>query len=405
MLLNVARGPQGFKELMTVNNRLYPTFKAACFAYGLLNDDKEWAHAISEAAFWALAPQLRNLFVTISAMGTNLGTLIRGYSPKEANGRSLTDFQELPQLNSAFLTHMDNRLIREALDFDIKKVPPFIILPLCFNIRGRTTHSRFVIPLELMENSTCGIKQNTNLVELIQQVHVIIWDEAPMTQKYTFEVLDRTLRDILEYKNPEKRNSIFGGVTVLLGGDFRQILLVIPKGKRAKIVQACINRSKLWKSCPKCRGRDCGRQKKEDEDETTWIEILEYFIINAVKSPIEQIVKERFPDFTTKKSNGAYLKERAILTPKNDDADVINAYMFKKLPGPTVTYNNADEVCKASSDVLDQKHLYPVEFLNSLNFPGMPPHALNLKKELPIMLLRNVNPGPRVVCYSGLNPN
>ncbi|GJT37851.1 ATP-dependent DNA helicase PIF1-like protein [Tanacetum coccineum] len=140
---------------------------------------------------------------------------------------------------------------------------------------GRTAHSRFVIPLELVENSTCGIKQNTHLAELLQQVQLIIWDEAPMTQKYAFEALDKTLRDILGYKNPEKRNAIFGGVTVLLGG-------------------------------PRCGRRDCESQKKEDEDEATWIEIAEDSIINAAESPI----KETFPDFTTRKSDGAYLKER-----------------------------------------------------------------------------------------------
>ncbi|GJY36406.1 ATP-dependent DNA helicase PIF1-like protein [Tanacetum coccineum] len=59
--------------------------------------------------------------------------------------------------------------------------------------------------------------------------------------KYAFEALDGTLCDILGYKNPAKRSTIFEGVTVLLGGDFRQILPVIPKGKRAEIVQACIN--------------------------------------------------------------------------------------------------------------------------------------------------------------------
>ncbi|GJS45573.1 ATP-dependent DNA helicase PIF1-like protein [Tanacetum coccineum] len=105
------------------------------------------------------------------------------------------------------------------------------------------------------------------------------------------------------------------------------------------------------------------------------------------ESHIEQIMNETFPDFTTRKSDGAYLKERAILTPRNDDADAINAYMFSKLPGPTITYNSADEVCKASTDVLEQQHLYLVEFLNKLNFPGMPPHALNLKNKLPVMLL------------------
>ncbi|GKF52653.1 ATP-dependent DNA helicase PIF1-like protein [Tanacetum coccineum] len=103
-------------------------------------------------------------------------------------------------------------------------------------------------------------------------------------------------------------------------------------------------------------------------------------------------MKETFPDFTSRKSDSAYLKERTILTPRNDDANAINAYMFGKLPGLTMTYNSADKVCKASTDVLDQQHLYPAEFLNTLNFSRMPLHALNLKKELLIMLLRNVNP-------------
>ncbi|GJX92958.1 ATP-dependent DNA helicase PIF1-like protein [Tanacetum coccineum] len=134
----------------------------------------------------------------------------------------------------------------------------------------------------------------------------------------------------------------------------RQILPVIPKGKRPELVQACINRSELWKSC--------------------------------------KIVKEMFPDFAARKSKEAYLKERAILVPRNDDADAINAYMFEKLQGPTITYNIADEVSKASTNTLDQQHLYLVEFLNSLNFLRMPLHYLSLKKELPIMLLRNVNP-------------
>ncbi|GKG39096.1 ATP-dependent DNA helicase PIF1-like protein [Tanacetum coccineum] len=68
-----------------------------------------------------------------------------------------------------------------------------------------------------MKNITCGIKQNTHLAELMQEVKLIIWDEAPMTQRYAFEALDKTLRDILGYKSPGKRNRLFGGMTVLLG--------------------------------------------------------------------------------------------------------------------------------------------------------------------------------------------
>ncbi|GJV28584.1 ATP-dependent DNA helicase PIF1-like protein [Tanacetum coccineum] len=97
--------------------------------------------------------------------------------------------------------------------------------------------------------------------------------------------------------------------------------------------------------------------------------------------PLSRIVfiQSSYPDFTTKQTDESYLKERAILTPMNDNVDAINEYVFKKLGGVSVTYNSADEICKASTGTADQHYLYPVEFLNILNFPGMPPCPL-LKK-------------------------
>nr|GEW04064.1 hypothetical protein [Tanacetum cinerariifolium] len=107
---------------------------------------------------------------------------------------------------------------------------------------------------------------------------------------------------------------------------------------------------------------------KDGEDEQTWIEIPKKFLINSSNSLIERIVA-MYPNFSKRQRDDAILRERAILTPRNDDADAINTYMFDKLEGESITYNSADKICKALIDTLDQQHLYLIKFLNIPNFP------------------------------------
>lgn len=57
--------------------------------------------------------------------------------------------------------------------------------------------------------------------------------------------MDRTLRDILRFKNANGLNVPFRSKLVVLGGDFRQILPIIPMGSRQEVVQASINSSYL----------------------------------------------------------------------------------------------------------------------------------------------------------------
>ncbi|XP_071715040.1 uncharacterized protein [Rutidosis leptorrhynchoides] len=316
MLLNIVKGPRSFEELRTVDGTVHPTFKDACFAYGLLYDDREWTEAISKAKLWASGAQLRDLFVTMLLFCNITNPLalweqhwedladdilhkkrkifnfsdltltdsqIKNYCLVEIqgvlhkHGKSLSDLPTLPQPDPSLLTQLDNSLIREELNYNIKEMktlhdnlfrslnPKQLALyerlieavtnqegglnRFVVTTRGRTALSRFVIPLELMENSTCSIKQKTHLAALMHEARLIIWDEAPMTQRYAFEALDKTLKDILGSKNEANRAKLFGGMPILLGGDFRQILPVIPKGKRQEVVNACINRLELWKFC------------------------------------------------------------------------------------------------------------------------------------------------------------
>lgn len=61
-----------------------------------------------------------------------------------------------------------------------------------------------------------------------------------MQYKHCFIAVHRTLTDFLDNEN------LFGGIPVVLRGDFAQILPVVCKGTRATIVQANIQYSFMW---------------------------------------------------------------------------------------------------------------------------------------------------------------
>ncbi|RZB68704.1 hypothetical protein D0Y65_038465 [Glycine soja] len=108
---------------------------------------------------------------------------------------------------------------------------------------GRIAHSKFAIPVPATENSTCNIHQGSELAELLKVTKLIVWDKAPMCHKFAFEALDKSLKDIMQNNLP------FGGKIMVFGGDFKQILPIVPKGNRSDIVHATINASYIWDHC------------------------------------------------------------------------------------------------------------------------------------------------------------
>lgn len=82
--------------------------------------------------------------------------------------------------------------------------------------------------------------QKTELVELLKLTDLIIWDEAHMANKFFFEALDKSLKEIIS-ENTQASQNIFGGKVAVLGGDFRQTFYVIPRGSRSDIIHAIIN--------------------------------------------------------------------------------------------------------------------------------------------------------------------
>ncbi|KAJ9552121.1 hypothetical protein OSB04_016166 [Centaurea solstitialis] len=132
---------------------------------------------------------------------------------------------------------------------------------------GRTTHSRYKLPLELTDESICGIKKHTRA-----KTDLIIWDESPMNDRRCFETLDMTLKDIMDAPN-----QLFGGKSIVLGGDFRQTLPVKKGASKVEIIASSIAESELWRHFKICTPRQNMRlmQPFQSEEQKNLSEVME----------------------------------------------------------------------------------------------------------------------------------
>ena len=65
LLLTSVKGATSFDDLYTFEGIRHPSFREACIAHGLLDDDREWQQCLDEARHMQVGSQLRRLFVTI----------------------------------------------------------------------------------------------------------------------------------------------------------------------------------------------------------------------------------------------------------------------------------------------------------------------------------------------------
>lgn len=267
----------------------------------------------------------------------------------------------------------------------------------------------------------CHISRGTFLADLIMQSSLIIWDEAPMMHRHCFESLDRSTHDILSQMDPSNSDRLFGGKTVLLGGDFRQVLPIVEGGSRLDTVDASITNSYIWNHVKVLKltinMRLCGMVESGlpiehvnefnnwvlsigdgtakgircvDDEDYELIEIPRDLLIPKSESAIDDIIKSTYPNLETSYYDPNYLRERAIIAPKNDTIDEINSRVLALVPGQEKVYLS-DSLVESSKGLGNLDLLYPVEFLNFLQFKGIPPHRLALKIGSPVMLLRNLN--------------
>ncbi|KAF1868073.1 hypothetical protein Lal_00034015 [Lupinus albus] len=339
MMLTMVKGATCYEDIRTVSDIQYSTFRDACFAMGLLQDDREYMEALKEAYDWGSGFYLRKLFVTM-LLSTSMNKL--DHVCEETwkwlcddilyNQRNIANNQDeqckifktvMQAINQEqgcmfFLygyggtsqTHM-----WRTLTYALRSQKQIVLIVASSGIAslllqgGRTTHSKFKISVPSLENSIWNIHQGSELAGLLKQTKLFIWDEAPISQKFCFEAHDKSLGDIMGTTTND--SIIFGGKVVVFGGDFRQILPVIPRG--------------------------------------------------------------------------------AILASTIDIVDQINEYVLSIIPGEEKDYLSSDSVDMFDVNDIETVNILTTKFLNTLSTFGLPNHKIKLNVGTTIMLLRNLD--------------
>jgi hypothetical protein len=502
-LLTVVKGPTSFENLRTFGGLTYPTFREACLARGLLEDDGEWRQCLLEASAMQTGERLRDLFVTLLLFCSpakpeqlwdefrehicdDLGYRLRcsGHQdPQEheifdyglwlieqklmkTQRRHLKDFPDMPIPERDWEGVAENSLIGEQLNYNrerernlaeerLAQLNPeqldayqqiissvesqtgqvfflngpggtgktFVYNTVCNSVRscgwivlcvassgiaslllsgGRTAHSMFKIPLSLDPESTCPIPKEGGLAALIRNTRLIIWDEITMQHRYAAEAVDRTCRDILDA--PDRP---FGGITVVFGGDFQQILPVVPQGSREDVVSATLLRSNLWKHVNVLRLIRNMRvaDTLDAHSFSSWLLKIGHGHGLAdditVQLPHEMVTLDvnTFIDGIYHGIRSSpppppdYFLNRMILSPRNSDVADLNAQILDMMPGDAESHLGVDSVVDEAGvdDGISGSNI-PPEFLRTLNPSSLPPSDLQLKLGCPLILLRNLCP-------------
>jgi ATP-dependent DNA helicase PIF1 len=201
--------------------------------------------------------------------------------------------------------------------------------------------------------------------ELIKNSKLLIWDESTMAPSVALKAVDRLLKEIMKSTKP------FGGKVLLLGGDFRQTLPVVPHGSRSAIVEASLKFNAHWQKFKILHLNS--NVRSVDADFSDWLiklgngdltndHGLSEDIIKIPDSMIckESLIKEIFGDKLSVDDIGKFSK-MAIICPKNSDVDQINDEILNLLDGETVSYLSTDPIDDEDSE---DRQNYPVEFLN-----------------------------------------
>ncbi|PIA55030.1 hypothetical protein AQUCO_00800042v1 [Aquilegia coerulea] len=244
---------------------------------------------------------------------------------------------------------------------------------------GRTAHSTFKITLNVLDDFVCDIGKKSFKAELFKRGKLIVWDEVPMQHRYCVEAVDRSLQDLLGIKKP------FGGITVVLGGDFKQTLPIIPKGTREQIVCASLIKSQLWQEVEVLTLVQNMRLTSDDEGNIKFADYLIEIGTNPeeiIELPLEitrcknseELLFKVYPKLNVERTaTPDYLRDQTILSAHNDDVSDFNALAIHHFPGEMHEFFGADQAIEDDIRMEDRGNRIANENMQAPDPPSLPP--------------------------------
>ncbi|XP_046389348.1 uncharacterized protein LOC124158205 [Ischnura elegans] len=275
------------------------------------------------------------------------------------------------------------------------------------NMQGGTTaHSMFRLPIDLGDGTGYwNVSNGSQRAALIREAKIIIFDEAPMAHHYIFQILDRSLRDLMDNDLP------FGGKIFVCSGDFRQIAPVV-KNARTPADVSCVSlrSSPMWRFF-KIFSLTTPQRTGEYKDYSDFLLQVGNGRVDSISfgegrlqealiplrglrgvTSLRQLIEDIFPPCVL--SQPELCAKRAILSTLNANVKEINDLVLDSSDGCIHELRSADSVCKENdNDGLD----VDFQLLHQATGNGIPDHVLRLKVGSVCLIMRNLNIGDGLV--------
>jgi ATP-dependent DNA helicase PIF1 len=220
-------------------------------------------------------------------------------------------------------------------------------------------------------------------IGLICNTTLIIWDEAPMANQTVLSCVEETCHRI------KNNRQLFGGIPIILLGDFHQTCPVIRKGTCAQIINASIKSSTLWPSFT-IHSLTKPIRQIEDEEFVRFLNSigeghLQTVLLKILSkvTPKQQLIEQVFPDDILRNPLKIFC---SILAPTNIQVNEYNDMILTQCDGEQHMYYATDTLKEAEECGFNP---HDVDYIARHTPPGLPCHNLLIKEGCIYRLMHN----------------